>query len=68
MTDPTPDILTGPQKAIAGAILANVAAVLYVVGGLTTGTLQVVCLAVAGLISVIGVPWGVYVTVNRPKA
>ncbi len=67
MTEPTPAILTGPQKAITGAILGTLATILGVAAPLLPEPYSGIAYAVAGLVAVIGVPWGVYVTVNRPK-
>ena len=70
MTDPTPtpDVLTGPQKAVVGAVLSTIAIILGVVAPMAPEPWSGICYAVAGLVAVIGVPWGVYVTVNRPKS
>lgn len=71
MTDPTPptvELLTGKQKAIIGGLLSNLVGILVLVGTLTTGTVSVVCLAAAGLVTTIGVPWGIYVAVNPVKS
>ncbi len=68
MTDPNvPDVLTGPQKAVVAAILGTLATILGVVAPLVPEPYSGIGYALAGLVAVIGVPWGVYVTVNRPK-
>lgn len=65
---PTPDVLTGPQKAIVGAVLSTIAIVCMVLVPFVTGPAAVLLAAVGGLVGVIGVPWGVYVTTNQPKS
>ena len=69
MTDPTPapDVLTGPQKAIVGAILSTIALVLLYVAPFLTDPWQAIVTAAGGLVGVIGVPWGVYITTNQPR-
>lgn len=70
MTDPTPtpDVLTGPQKAVVAAVLGTLATILGVVAPLVPEPWSGIVYAVAGLVAVIGVPWGVYITTNRPKS
>jgi len=70
MSEPTPvpDVLTGPQKAVVGAVLSTIGIVLGVLAPFTPDPWQAFVYAAAGLVAVIGVPWGVYVTVNRPEA
>lgn len=69
MTDPTPvpAVLTGPQKAFVGAILSTIGIVLGVLAPFAPEPWRAFVYAAAGLVAVIGVPWGVYVTVNQPK-
>jgi hypothetical protein len=70
MTDPVtpaPDVLTGPQKAVVGAVLSTIALVLMAVAPFVPEPWHGVLLAISGLVGVIGVPWGVWVTTNKPK-
>lgn len=67
MSEPTPAVLTGPQKAIVAAVLGTLATILGVVAPLVPEPWSGIAYALAGLVAVIGVPWGVYVTVNKPQ-
>lgn len=70
MSEPTPvpAVLTGPQKAVVGAVLSTIGIILGVLAPFTPDPWRPFVYAAAGLVAVIGVPWGVYVTVNQPKS
>lgn len=64
--EPTePQILTGPQKAVAGAVLSTLALVSAFAADYAPAPWSGFLLGLAGLLGVIGVPWGVYATRNK---
>lgn len=60
-----PPELTGPQKAWAGAVISTLATVCFLVGGFLTDPAAAVLMSVGGVLGTVGVPFGVYVTVNK---
>lgn len=70
MTDPVPTptdtVLTGAQKAVAAAVIGSLATVLWFCADLLPDPWRTVAMTVAALLGVLGAPFGVYVTVNRP--
>ncbi|TKV61882.1 hypothetical protein FDO65_10180 [Nakamurella flava] len=65
--EPTPPPeFTGPQKAMAGAVISTLALISTTVAPFVDGTVSSVLYAVGGALAVIGVPFGIYVTVNKP--
>lgn len=63
-----PTILTEPQKAIAGAVLSTLGLICAFVAGFVDQPMSGVLYGLAGLLNIIGVPWGIYVTANKVKS
>ncbi len=62
---PEPEVLTGHQKAVAGAILSTLALIAAFAAEFAPAPWSTFLLGLAGLLGIVGVPWGVYSTRNR---
>lgn len=67
MTEPTPTpVIAAPTKAWVAAVLSTLVVVLGAAAPFLPEDLQAVAYSVAAVLGVVGVPFGVYIAVNKP--
>lgn len=67
MTEPTPTpVIAAPTKAWVAAVLSTLVVLVGAVAPFLPSGFQPAAYAVAAVLGVVGVPFGVYVAVNKP--